>query len=109
MVRMMPIMYEASKGVNAYVASEGDDDDSGQIAISRIIAHDDSRSGFPNFTSHQGVELHPPYFTALHRSCPLQARCTIPGPQARGLCLGPWRDNRHRARCRERVGEADLR
>jgi hypothetical protein len=28
------------------VASEGDDDDSGQIAISRIIAHDDSRSGF---------------------------------------------------------------
>ena len=62
-----------------------------------IGGHDLIRHCFSELAPHGGVELHPPYFTAFHRSHPPKARRTIPQPLFRAPHPSPSPCTRRRA------------
>src|SRR5260364_437625 len=57
-----------------------------QIPVGRVVANDDCRTGLAYLAADCRVKLNPPHFTALHRPCLRQERCTTPSLRLRAPC-----------------------
>src|SRR5260364_404680 len=68
-----------------------------QIPVGRVVAHDACPTGLAYLAADCRVKLNPPPFTALHRPCLRQERCTTPSRRLRAPCRKPSPGSHHRA------------